>query len=134
MKLLPCAAVMAAVLVACGDDGDSNPQNRANLSTIQNEIFTPKCATAGCHNGPVPTRLDLRSGQSRAQLVDVAATDPKVAGAKRVTPGNRSTSVLFQAITTGPTTSGRMPSGQQALSQSDIDAIGEWIDAGALDN
>jgi hypothetical protein len=130
MKLLLCAAAMAAVLVACGDDDDSNPQSRANRSTIQNEIFTPKCATAGCHAGPTFTQLDLSAGQSFAQLVDVDSFH--VPGFKRVTPGNRSTSVLFQAITTGVTASGRMPPvPSPALSQSDIDAIGEWIDAGA---
>ena len=140
MKLVPWIAVMATVLIGCG----SESQSRGKLSTIQSEIFTPKCATAGCHAGAVASKnpqggietgLDLSAGKAYGALVNV--NSGWVTGAKRVVPGDRNASALFEAVNSpngNNTPSGRMPAAAQPLSQADINAIGAWIDDGAQNN
>jgi hypothetical protein len=134
MKLVVWPAMMATVLVGCGTDSQA-PQERGNLSTIQREIFTPKCALSGCHGVPLDPApaLNLSQGQSHAALVNV---DSKmVDGAKRVVPGDPNASLLFQAVNgTSPPPVTRMPSSSPPLPSADIDAIREWIAAGALDD
>jgi hypothetical protein len=134
MKLAASAAVMATVLVGCGSDSEE-PQDRGNLSTIQREIFTPKCALSGCHGAPLaqPPGLDLSEGNARAALVNVDST--RVAGGTRVVPGEPSASVLFEAVSAHPPPGvRRMPLNAQPLARADLDAISQWIAAGAPDN
>src|SRR5919198_2814595 len=140
MKLVSWIGLIAAVLIGCGSDS----QSRSNFSTIQSEIFSPKCATSGCHLGAaasakqgagIQTGLDLTAGQAYGALVNVDSG--WVAGAKRVVPGDRNASVLFEAVNSpngNNTPSGRMPAAAQPLSQADINAIGVWIDDGAQNN
>ena len=43
-----------------------------NFSEIQSNVFTPTCATAGCHAGAAPSAgLNLDSVNSYAQLVNI---------------------------------------------------------------
>ena len=127
MKLVPWAASMATVLGGCGPDA----QSLSKLSTIQSAIFTPKCATSGCH-GSVGTQagLNLSQGQSHGALVNIPST--VVLGATRVVPGDPNASLLFQAVN-GTAPIQRMPVGS-SLAQTDIDAISAWIEAGARDD
>lgn len=97
-------------------------------------IFTANCALAGCHTGANPTgSLNLSAGQSRAQLVNVAAVG--FPGAIRVIPGDASNSYLIRKLEGGPNISGvRMPEGAPALPTATIQKIRDWITAGALNN
>ncbi len=103
-----------------------------NFSEIQANVFTPSCATSGCHAGANPAaNLNLDAASSYAMLIGVASTqDP---GVQRVNPDNPNLSYLIQKLE-GPGAMGQqMPPGG-ALQQADIDTIRQWITAGAVDD
>jgi hypothetical protein len=100
----------------------------SKLSEIQNQIFNPSCAIAGCHGGSSPqANLNLSEGKSYLNLVGVQSV--LYPPAKRVQSGNSSQSILIQILrgTVGP----RMPYQGQPLSSASIDSIAAWIDKGA---
>ena len=100
----------------------------ATLSSIQANIFTPICAR--CH--PPNQGQDLRDGKSFASIVNVASHEqPAVL---RVKPGDPDNSYLYQKITGAAGISGsQMPLGG-SLTAAQIQAIHDWILAGALNN
>lgn len=104
------------------------------LQSIQENVFTPTCATAGCHEGPIgpglPAGQDLSSvASSFASLVGVESVQqPPLL---RVNPGNANDSYLIQKLEGTAASGSQMPLGGTPLSQTTIDAIRAWIDAGA---
>ena len=98
------------------------------LAQIQAVVFTPTCATAGCHAGGSPAGgLNLEDGNSHAALVGMPSTGN--AAVNRVEPGQPDNSYLVQRI--DGTVTPRMPLGGAALSTQEIDAIRQWITDGA---
>lgn len=108
------------------------PPVMATLTRIQAEIFTPSCATAGCHsgNGP-PDGLLLTAGNAWSNIVNVDAVQINL---KRIEPGDPSNSYLVRKVEGRNIAANRMPLGAPPLSQAEIDLIREWVLAGALDN
>lgn len=107
----------------------------ATLQSIQDNVFSPTCATAGCHDGPMgpglPAGQDLSSlASSFASLVGVASE--QVPGLQRVNPGNANDSYLIQKLEGTAASGSLMPLGGNPLSQDSIDAIRAWINAGAV--
>ena len=102
------------------------------LDQIQAVIFTPTCATANCHSGATPDAgLNLADADtSHINLVGVATTQLGGAGI-RVIAGDPDNSYLIQKLEGTAAEGQRMPVGQ-ALQQSDIDEIRQWIMDGAL--
>lgn len=99
------------------------------FAEIQTNVFTPSCATAGCHSGGTPAGgMDLSAGAAYASLFNVASNNPGCA-ALRVNPGDPDTSCLIQRLegTVAPS----MPLGGAMLAQSVIDDIRQWIADGA---
>jgi hypothetical protein len=105
------------------------------LSSIQANIFTPKCVNAGCHpGGGAP--MSLQNGQAYNTLVNVTTQNAAYGGRLRVNPGNAAASVLYLKVTGDAATggaAGRMPPGA-ALSSTETNAIRDWINAGAQNN
>lgn len=96
-------------------------------------ILQRSCATYGCHAGPeLNTGLDLSSGQAYANLVNVASAE--VPSMDRVEPGDASNSYLIAKLAGTQEAVGgsgdRMPS-PFGLSQSELDLITAWVNAGA---
>ncbi len=104
---------------------------QATLSSIQANIFTPKCVNAGCHPGTGGGPMSLRSGDSFATLVGVNSTSY---GRPRVAPGNANNSVLYLKVIGNNAVGGRMPVLGNPLSQAETDSIAAWINRGALNN
>lgn len=107
-----------------------------SLDSIQANVFTPTCATAGCHTGPagggLPAGLDLSDADaSFASLVNVVSLQD--APTLRVEPSNADASFLIHKLegTQGPSAGGRMPAFGPPLDQATIDIIRNWIDNGA---
>ena len=105
------------------------PALQATLSSIQANIFTPKCVNAGCHpGGGAP--MSLQSGVSFGALVGVNSAYARL----RVAPGNAANSVLYLKVI-GDNTVGRiMPLVGGPLSKTETDSIAAWINRGALNN
>ncbi len=115
----------------------SNPPPSAsfspNFSEIQTNVFTPDCATSGCHAGGTPAAdLNLEEASSYAMLVDIASTQD--ANILRVAPGNPDASYLIQKLEGTAATGQQMPAGGTPLAQADIDVIRQWITDGATDD
>ena len=100
------------------------------------EIFNSRCAMSGCHDGAgpaLPGVMDLRAGQAFRSLVAIKSSEDSTRF--RINPGDDEVSYLYQKIIEGGAIVGaRMPqgcSGATCLSDSDIQAIENWINAGA---
>jgi len=104
----------------------------AEFGSIQANVLTPTCATAGCHVGAAaPQGLRLDAASSFALLVGVPSN--QVPALLRVNPGNPDTSYLIQKMEGTAAAGGRMPlNGPPFLDQATIDVIRLWISNGAL--
>ena len=114
-----------------GEGGGGGPLT-ATFGSIQANVFTPTCATAGCHVGAAaPQGLRLDAGSSFALLVGIGSN--QVPGLLRVEPGNPNNSYLIQKLEGTAAVGSRMPlSGPPFLDQTTIDVIRQWITDGAL--
>lgn len=130
----------ATLLSACGG-GDSivDPplaeiKISPSFSTDIQEIFTRKgCAVAGCHGSQQSGGLDLRSGASYAELVNV--TSEGEAAFLRVEPSDAINSYLVIKLEDRQNFGDAMPiSGGGSLDNTDLTNIRNWINAGALNN
>ncbi len=101
------------------------------FSEIQSNVFTPSCATAGCHSGAnPPANLNLEAANSYAMLVGIASDQD--GGIQRVNPGSPDLSYLIRKLENIGGVGVMPPSGM--LAQPVIDTIRQWITAGALDD
>ncbi len=99
---------------------------------IQTTVFTPNCATAGCHSGATPQQgMNLEGGNAYANIVNVASME--VPALMRVNPGNPDDSYLIQKLEGTAAVGVRMPFGGQPLDQTTIDDIRQWITDGAIE-
>jgi len=100
------------------------------LSSIQSNIFTPKCTV--CHGGSNPAAgMSLEDGQAFAQLVSTKRSfDPEI----RVVAGSADDSFIIDKLENnnlGGSRGDRMPLGGPYLALDQIQVIRDWIDAGA---
>ena len=95
-------------------------------------MFTPDCATSGCHSGGAPSAgLNLEAANSYAQLVGIASIQD--GAILRVNAGSPNSSYLIQKLEGTAAAGNQMPP-SAALPQADIDVIRQWISDGAIDD
>ena len=138
---------LAIVGAACGGAGDGSDDKDSGdgrsesvtgtLSSIQTNIFTPTCATSGCHSSSAQSGgVSLASGESFGELVGVASDQASTLS--RVKAGSAVESYLINKLegTQGGAggSGAQMPKGASALSAEKIQAIKEWITNGASNN
>jgi len=102
------------------------------LDSIQANIFTPTCATAGCHTGLMPAAgQDL--SDSDASFNNLVMMPSNQSALMRVMPGDPDASYLIEKLEQDMPAGGlRMPrNGPPYLDQADIDVIRQWITDGA---
>ncbi len=126
--------------VACAGDGTGldgdDGGDEVTLRDVQ-PIFTGNCLFSGCHAGSDPAQgMSLGAGQTFSSVVNIAARE--LPSMNRVTPNQPDNSYLVHKvqgthIDVGGSGS-RMPLNRSELSQSDIDLIRAWIQAGAQPN
>ncbi|MGI9288732.1 MAG: Ig-like domain-containing protein [Pseudomonadales bacterium] len=106
----------------------------ATFSFIQDNVFTPSCATIGCHTGASPAAgQNLSAGEAFANIVGIPSG--QAPALQRVNPGNADDSYLVRKIEGGPAiVNNQMPLGRPPLSSELIEAVRSWIDAGAENN
>ena len=134
------AALLALLVLACGElaslptepeppPGDT-PDPSATFTRVQQQIFTPSCAFAGCH-GEINTQeqLLLVPGQSFSNVVNRPSVQSQL---DRIEPGAPDSSYLFLKVTGSPFITGdRMPLGGPNLSVEQITLLRDWIRRGA---
>lgn len=106
----------------------------SDLAWLQEHVFTPSCAVAGCHAGASPdVGLSLEVGKAHANLVNRGSST--VAGWIRVVPGQPAQSYLMVAlgrVDGPPPRDGFMPiGGLPPLCVEMVDAVERWVAAGA---
>lgn len=125
----------------------TNSQVKGSFDLIQDKIFTPTCATAGCHLATSDASfaqhgLVLASASvSYANLVGVAPKNSVAVSDKlqRVTKFAATSSLLFHKLNwdiahhSSANYGTPMPLGGKPLSVGQIEFVKRWIDAGAPD-
>lgn len=106
------------------------------FAQLQDQIFTPRCATQFCHDGTTRAgMLALDTDSAFANLVDVAPTNPTAqsSGLLRVDPLDPDNSYLVIKLQ-GPNVAelgARMPLIGTPLSAAQIELVRQWIEEGA---
>lgn len=137
---------LGLLMFGCGDsggcptgqvscDGTCIDAIEPTLASIQTGVFevNSTCTASSCHDDNLPAEnLDLSSvAASEANLIDV---DSEQVEGKRVAPGDSSASYLMNKlldVNIAPGTT-RMPQlDPDGLCDAKIEAIRQWIDAGA---
>jgi hypothetical protein len=103
-----------------------------NFSEIQDNVFTPDCATSGCHaGGNAAAGLNLEEANSYAMLVGIQSSQD--AALQRVEAGDPDNSYLVQKLE-GTASAGQQMAPGAPLPQAEIDVIRQWISDGAMDD
>ena len=118
---------------ACIDIEPEGELGDPNLATVQQAIFTAKCALAECHAGGSPRQgMSLEPGKASGLTINVTALEAPMF---RIKPGDPDNSYLVHKVEGGPAIIGaQMPRGGPALSSDEIARIRAWILAGAANN
>ena len=131
--LLPLLSV--AILAGCSDYGDdaldgptTPPAETVSFAADVQPIFETNCV--GCHGDGGNAGLDLRSGQSYTNLVQIPATESALA---RVEPDQPLQSWLYLKLTGQQNVGDAMPP-SSPLDTAITDVVRTWIEEGALDN
>lgn len=105
-----------------------------SFSAVVQPILTASCATNGCHKGAAAQAdLNLSAGNAYQAIVNVPATQCSD-GRMRVLPGQPSESYLMDKILNVDVCFGTQMPKQSSLPAAEVEAISNWICAGALDN
>lgn len=136
------AAVIAVVLLlvttGCGElkspteplTGTLPPDPTATFTRVQNEVFTPSCATLACHD-PLGQQSQMVLSAGRAYANTVGVNSVEMPQLRRIAPNDPSNSYLYRKITGAGITGDRMPLNQPPLSESQIALVRDWIRRGA---
>lgn len=116
-----------------GGNQDSIP-DPASITGLHKNIFFPKCANPGCHDGTFEP--DFRTVQSSFSTLIYMGVNKKTLDSinffnYRVIPNNEATSFLIERLTTS--TSDYMPSNGVRLGSTDMGNIRKWIQDGCPD-
>ncbi len=129
-SLWSCAEQITESAATIFPEDGSAKQIDARFSAIQDSVFTPQCATSGCHDGSIKPRLS--AGIAYDQIVNIP--NGETFSTDRIEPGKPEKSYLYLKLTGKNITGSRMPLGAPPLSQSVIDSIQAWIENGAFQN
>lgn len=121
-----------------GERHDASEELTPTLSSIQEHVLTPSCATSACHSGNPPrgVPVSMDPGRSYSEMVEVPAlTAPLLL----VNPYSPETSYLLLRINGGAAQAGigvatLMPLSAPALPPEQIEAIEQWIANGAAND
>ena len=133
-------------LAACGDWNPIDPEangspgggvgagspidQTATFTRVQNEIFTPTCASLACHDTlGQQSQMVLTAGRSYAAIVNRASVE--MPSLSRIKPNDPANSYLYRKITGAGITGERMPFQLPPLSDSQMALIRDWIRRGA---
>ena len=142
LGLLVTVSALLLNLMSCKDA--PTPTGESSFDLIQQKIFTPSCATSGCHSSEKDATfaqhgLVLAAGVAYKNLVGV---DPKNSaaltdGLKRVKVFAYLESLLYHKLSvdashhSGKLYGNPMPLGGQPLPNGQIEFVRQWIEAGA---
>ena len=140
--------LVAAFLAGCGGDGSTlgadgtplngSPDNGGNgngeavtLAQLSTDIFTPRCATTGCHSGAGASgSMSLAADRIEVEAIDVSSVQQP--DLKRIDPGDPEGSYLLRKVRGDAGISfSQMPPSGGTLTAAQIEQIRAWIEDGA---
>jgi len=129
-------AAVNALLNGCPATPTPTDTPAATLDYIQAQIFAPRCAIATCHDSAVASGglvlVDAQTSYDALVGVDPTVEAARLAGMKRVDPGNPDNSFLISKLVGPPAGQGnRMPLTGDKLTDAEVDLIRTWILDGA---
>ena len=134
-----CDSGTAAGADGCNQNCLFEPVVPSTFETIQDKIFNPGCALAGCHgSGSEQGNLGLETGVSLGNLVNIDSFNPQAVVPLRIDPGvTRDDSYLFRKIAARTLGGAYANPGGAGMPYADpvsadcLQALGDWIEAGA---
>lgn len=132
---------VSVFLYQCGSSSNPNSPSTPNIEPPITDpsfaqdiqpIFNTNCALSGCHNNVAQAGLNLSQGVAYANIVNVDSTE--VPAKKRVLPGVAQNSYLVEKIEGRQSEGSRMPLNRNALNNTQIQNIRNWINQGAKNN
>ncbi|MCS6988371.1 MAG: hypothetical protein NZM06_02530 [Chloroherpetonaceae bacterium] len=131
-----------STLVSCTFFSMDAPEPGSSYALLQEKVFTPNCATSGCHDSRnAVAGLDLSPAVSYRNLVGVEPTNQNAKADKllRVKPGDPYKSFLYSKLDSANLHKSDgygspMPLGSRAITAGQLDFIKIWIAAGAPKN
>lgn len=136
--MLALTGALAVATAGCGGSGGGatggvtqTPSGTVELSDLQAQIFTPRCATSGCHvGGGAPFNLDLSDGLTWGNTYNVPSAE--LPGFDRIEPGDAANSYLYMKVSGDPRINGDpMPFIGPPLSAQELLLLERWIEDGA---
>lgn len=137
-------AITAAMFIGCSSNDTPTSPNGGGGGTTRTikadpsyatdiqEIFDRKgCTASNCHGSTQQSGLDLRTGTSYSQLVNVPVVQTS---GTRVIPNDAQNSYLVIKVEGRQSVGTQMPQLGTALDSIDITNIRNWIDQGAKNN
>ncbi|HUR83647.1 MAG TPA: hypothetical protein VM733_23030 [Thermoanaerobaculia bacterium] len=97
---------------------------------MQNEIFTPTCASIGCHD-PLGQQSQMVLSAGRAYASTVNQPSVEMPSLSRIRPNDPDNSYLYRKILGVNITGDRMPQGKTPLTDAQIKLVRDWIRRGA---
>ena len=137
LRRAAAAVLVLALLPACGgddsslgpaDEDENGEREPVTLARLATEIFTPKCATSGCHAGTTRAGGLSLEADEVAEIIDAASQQQP--SLKLIDPGNPDDSYLIRKVR-GTGSEARMPIGLDPLTPEEIQMIVDWVAAGA---
>jgi len=136
----PLALALAALLSACGAPavgppipGGGQAALEPTITSISQNIFTPRCLGSACHSEGGGSRLDLTEGRAWASLVNVPAEQPTLP-LMEVAPLDPTNSYLMLKLLGTQASAGgccqAMPP-EGPLEPEELQVISDWIFSGA---
>jgi hypothetical protein len=140
---LTLAHALAAILPACAEPavGPSVPGGgqaalEPTMTSISQNILTPRCLGSACHSEGGGSRLNLTEGQAWASLYQVPAEQPTLP-LDQVEPGDPGSSYLMLKLLGTQASVGGccqiMPP-EGSLEAAELQVISDWIFSGANDD
>ena len=147
MWIIPCTLLL--LWSGCSGDGsslgldgtppdensdDPQPTETVTLSQLSAEIFTPRCATIGCHAGGAPAgNQSLEADKIASEIIGVPS-DGKP-DETRIVPGDPDNSYLLKKLRGVDGIFGaQMPLSGGSLTEDEISRIAQWVEDGAKAN
>lgn len=137
------AVVIAAVLfVGCGDEEPVEHTEAPGYSQLHDELFEPGCSASSCHGGDrgiSGLNFDIGAESAYDQLMDGEPTNARARTLEMslVDPGSVDDSFLMTKLTGSSDElneegfGAAMPMGDERIDDAGLDAVAEWIEAGA---
>ena len=135
LRYLLLPAILVVALGGCVDPRGTQgvvQTGPTTLQAVQTAIFSPRCATSGCHTSGAPFGLNLSNGLTAGNTIGVASAE--LPGFERVTPFDATNSYLYMKVSGDPRILGDpMPAQGSLLNTQQLQLIADWINAGAIE-